>query len=114
LVYELSLGANILIYDFKNMVIERFDPYGNMIDKNEMDDILEAELTWNTGLTYIAPVDYLPSVSFQTISNEENVINQKSGDLDGFCLAWCLWYLETKLKNTNIKSKLLVEKLIKN
>ena len=107
------LHANILIYDFNKMRIERFEPYGNsnLID-NYVDDILEEELTWNTGLQYIKPSQYLPYAGFQTISNENNDNNIKPGDFGGFCLAWCLWYLESKLINPYIDSKILVQKLI--
>ena len=107
------LHANILIYDFKKMIIERFEPYGsiNAID-SMIDTVLEEELTWNTGLYYIKTIDYLPSIGFQSISDENNNLNKKSGDFGGFCLAWCIWYLETKLKNIDLDSKILVNKLI--
>ena len=113
LIYEQALHANILIYDYKNMTIERFEPYGNtVLIENTIDDILEEELTWSTGLKYLRPNDYLPMAGFQTLSDEKNPVTQKAGDFGGFCLAWCLWYLETKLKNPDIESKILVEKLI--
>jgi hypothetical protein len=109
-----GLHAGLLLYDFKNNTVERFDPYGNtsMIDDN-IDEILEEELTWNTGLTYLKPLDYMPTSGFQTISNEENNFNKKMGDFGGFCLAWCLWYLELRLNNPKVKSKILVKKSIK-
>ncbi len=113
LIYDNIMHANILVYDFKNMTVERFEPYGNtnLID-NTLDDILEEELTWNTGLKYLRPNDFLPYAGFQTISDENNLINKKAGDFGGFCLAWCLWYLETKIKNPDVDSKILVNKLI--
>jgi len=113
LIYDKILHANILIYDFKKMTIERFEPYGNtnLID-NTIDDLLEEELTWNTGMKYLRPSDYLPYAGFQTISDETNHINKKAGDFGGFCLAWCLWYLETKIKNPSTDSKILVQKLL--
>jgi hypothetical protein len=107
--------ANILIYDFKKMTVERFEPYGNtniIENDNVLDNILEEELTWNTGLKYLRPCDFLPYAGFQLISDENNWINKKPGDFGGFCLAWCLWYLETKLKNQDIDSNILVTKLI--
>jgi hypothetical protein len=107
------LHANFLIYDFTKMIIERFEPYGNTsFTDNYIDDILEEELTWNTRLQYIRPKDFLPYSGFQTISDESNIYNMKSGDFGGFCLAWCLWYLETKMINPDIDSKILVKKLI--
>jgi hypothetical protein len=74
--------------------------------------ILEEELTWNTNLTYISPKEYLPYAGFQTISDENNIYNFKSNDLQGYCLAWCLWYIEIRLINPDINQKKLVDKLI--
>ena len=111
--YDKVLHANVLIYDFKNLTVERFEPYGNtsLID-NEIDDVLEEELTWSTGLKYLRPKDFLPFAGFQTISDELNLINMKAGDFGGFCLAWCIWYIETRIKNPGIDSKTLVLKII--
>jgi len=36
----------------------------------------------------------------------------KAGDFGGFCLAWCIWYIETRIKNPGIDSKTLVLKII--
>lgn len=109
-----GLHANIVIYDFNRMTIERFDPYGDTVyfDK-QLDEILEEELTWNTGFKYLKPSDYMPVSGFQTISDELNPLNQKSGDFGGFCLAWCTWYLEHRIKNIKVDQKDLVKKLIK-
>jgi hypothetical protein len=98
------------------MSVERFEPDGaRLIDKFEkLDDMLEEELTWDTGLKYIKPNEYLPQNGFQHVSNEKEEGNLKRGDLGGFCLAWCLWYVETRVKNPEISPKLLVEKAIKN
>lgn len=111
--YDNVLHANILIYDFKNLTIERFEPYGNTsLIENEVDDLLEEELTWSTGFKYLRPNDFLPFAGFQTISDETNLINTKAGDFGGFCLAWCLWYTETRIKNPDIDPKTLVIKII--
>ena len=113
LIYDRILHANLLVYDLKNMTVERFEPYGNTMQLDGgIDEVLEEELTWNTGLKYIKPDDYLPVAGFQTVSDENNLINKKSGDFGGFCLAWCLWYLETKMKNPDVSSKILVDKVI--
>lgn len=113
LIYEKMLHANILIYDFKNMTVERFEPYGNssLVDP-DIDDVLEEDLCWNTGLKYIRPKDYLPFAGFQTVSDENYIMNKKNGDYGGFCLAWCLFYLESRLKNPELKPDILVKKLI--
>jgi hypothetical protein len=107
--------ANILLYDFKNLTIERFEPYGNQGIEETVDEILEEELTWNTGFRYLKPQDFLPKPGYQLLSKDFN--NKKAGDFGGFCLAWCIWYIEHRLKNNNIEPKQLniktLEMLIK-
>lgn len=70
------------------MIIERFSPEGghNTVDNKTMDDLLEEELTWNTGFKYIRPYEYIPFIGFQTLSNETNINNIKNGDPRGFVL----------------------------
>ena len=108
--------ANILIFDKDNNSVERFDPYGdwktNNIDK--LDQTLEKlfKKIINKKIKYIKPSDYLIANSFQSISNEDNKFIKRFGDPDGFCLAWCYWYLELRLNNKGIDQK-LVEKAIK-
>ncbi len=109
-----GLHANILIWNFNNLTIERFDPYGNVVNfDTKIDNILEEELTWNTGFTYLKPSDFMPIAGFQTIADELNPLYQKSGDYGGYCLAWCTWYLEHRIKNKNVSPKNLVDKLLK-
>ncbi len=102
--------ANILLYDFKNLTLERFEPYGNDGIINPMDEILEEELTWNTGFKYLKPNDFMPKPGYQLLSNENDLLKLKSGDFGGFCLGWCIWYVEHRLKNSNIDPKTLNKK----
>jgi hypothetical protein len=112
--YEETFHANIIIYDFIHLTVERFDPFGNTVDTDKnLDNILEEELTWNTGLKYLKPSDYMPYAGFQDISDELNPFNQKIGDFGGYCLAWCIWYFEHRIMNKKISSKNLVSKLLK-
>lgn len=104
--------ANILIYDFKKLTIERFEPYGYLQDNN-LDNILNEELTWNTGFKYYSPKKFMNVNGFQNVSDETNNINIKKGDVGGFCLSWCYWYLESKILNENIEPKKLVKLLFK-
>ena len=108
-----GLHASLILYDFKNKIIERFDPYGNTteLDK-EMNKILEKKLTLKTKFKYYAPNKYFPVAGFQTISDENNRLNQKMGDFGGYCLAWCLWYIEHRMKNKDVKPKTLIRKTL--
>lgn len=103
--------ANIILYDFKRLTVERFEPYGNIGSDIEMDEILEEELTWNTGFKYLKPCDYLPSPGFQELANENSMENLKSGDFGGFCLGWCIWYVEHRLRN-KMDPKILTTKTL--
>jgi hypothetical protein len=103
--------ANVLFYDFKNSTVERFEPYGDSGMNEKIDEYLEEELTWNTGLKYLRPKDFLTKPGYQLISNE-GVEQLKSGDFGGFCLGWCIWYIEHRLKNSNLNSKILNQKTI--
>lgn len=105
--------ANILLYDFKNLSIERFEPYGNDDIEMEIDNILDEELTWNTGLKYLKPSDFLSKPGYQLLSNENDMEKQKVGDFGGFCLGWCIWYIEHRIKNDKIDPKILNKNLRK-
>lgn len=109
-----NLHANILFYDFNNKTITRFEPYGNTsVLDNNLDEILEEELTWNTQFTYIKPSDYINGSGLQSLSDENNSVNQKPGDFGGFCLAWCLWFIEMKLTNSDISNHDLILKSLR-
>ena len=109
--------ANIILYDFKNLSIERFEPYGDDGIENEIDDFLEKTLTLNTGMKYLKPSKYLPKPGYQLLSNELDNENQKNGDFGGFCLGWCIWYVEHRIKNNNIDpitlNKKTLEKMLR-
>tara|TARA_Y100000589_G_scaffold330921_1_gene382209 strand:- start:1179 stop:3140 length:1962 start_codon:yes stop_codon:yes gene_type:complete len=108
-----GLHATLVIYDFKRNIIERFDPYGNttLLDK-DIDIVFKKELTYGKNVKYCDTSCYFPVAGFQTISNEENMYNQKMGDFGGYCLAWCLWYIEHRLKNLKANPKMLVRKTL--
>lgn len=107
-----GLHAAMILYDFNRKIIERFEPYGNTqyLDM-DIDKVLEKELHID-GFTYNPPGRYFPVAGFQTLSDENNLLNQKLGDFGGYCLAWSLWYVEHRMNNTNIEPKTLIRKTI--
>ena len=120
---ETALGAhtNILFWDVKKNIIERFEPNGKNpplgFDYNpKLLDIfiLQKIKTFSENITYLKPTDYLPTIGFQVIENLDNERCKKIGDPNGFCTVWCIWYCYQKLLNLEIPSKKLVEQLINN
>jgi ankyrin repeat protein len=111
--------ANILFYDIKKHIIERFEPNGAYSPKDFnfnaqlLDEILENKFkSFDNNIKYIKPIEYLPVIGFQILENISNK-NRRIGDPNGFCAIWCCWWIYQKFKNINIESKILVEKLIK-
>src|SRR5690606_23884156 len=90
--------ANILIYDVLNEYIERFDPYGKvpMVDNESIDRFLKSFFeNFLSNVVYISLAT--DTISFQVFSDENNYLNYVENDPDGFCVAWCIWYIETRI-----------------
>jgi hypothetical protein len=68
---------------------------------------------------YFKPMDYEPINGLQSLSQETEIMNVRKGDISGFCVAWCLWFIEFYIQNSNNKLlsddnfKLLIPKTIK-
>jgi ankyrin repeat protein len=107
--------ANILIYDVKNKYVERFDPYGNVpfYYGKQIDYLLEAFFKeYFSDVKYLSPAQLVDGISFQILSDERNNTNYVENDPSGFCVAWCLWYVEMRIKNPEIQPKSLIKKTI--
>ena len=113
--------ANIVIIDNILETIERFDPYGLMgfNSPDDLDMLLDKEINMiifekkNKTYKYFAPKKFMKVNSFQSISRHDSIENKNIGDIGGFCLAWCFWYLENRLNNMGISQDTLVKKLEK-
>jgi hypothetical protein len=60
----------------------------------------------------IRPTFFLNDNKFQTASNGDN--EKTLGDPQGYCLAWCFWFLELKLKNPDVDEKILTNNALEN
>jgi hypothetical protein len=113
--------ANCIIIDTKKNDIRRFEPYGmdDMGDENELDKFIldNCEKIFDKKFKYYKPSDYIGNIKFQSVSNDGNNNYRKFGDPMGYCLAWCIWYIELKLNNPDIKdveiTKLASENILK-
>jgi ankyrin repeat protein len=119
---ETSFGAhaNILFYDVKKSLIERFEPNGANFPKGFnynptlLDNLLEIKFKkLNNNIKYVKPNEYLPIIGFQILENINDDRCKRIGDPNGFCGVWCIWWIYHKMKNENIESSILAEKLIK-
>lgn len=108
--------ANVLLIDKKTKTARRFEPYGftDIVDGISLDNMLEKIINESIEdkIKYLRPDDYLSSAKFQTISNDTNDTSRKLGDPVGYCLAWCLWYVDLKLKNPDVDENELIQSTI--
>jgi ankyrin repeat protein len=111
---------NILFIDCKNNTIERFEPNGKYepvgleYNHNLLDNLLKTKfLEFNKKFIYKTPMDYLPPIGFQILENYQFKNCNLESDPNGFCVVWCFWWIDQKMKNLDFDSKELVEKLIK-
>jgi hypothetical protein len=105
--------AEIIIIDKKNKSITRFEPYGvdSFEDEYILDKIIKkmVEKITKEKYTYYIPRDYLDSVKFQSVSRDEDETIKKLGDPIGYCLAWCIYFIELRLCNPDIDNNKLVK-----
>ena len=116
---EVGAHANMLFYDKKNKIIERFEPNGKNFPRglnynpDLLDSILENKFkSIDNDIEYRRPKNYLPIIGFQFLETLENRKCRRIGDPNGFCAVWCIWWIEQKIKNIKIESSILAEKLI--
>ena len=116
---EIGAHANMLFYDKKNKIVERFEPNGKNYPRglnynpDLLDSILENKFkSFDNDIKYRRPKNYLPIIGFQFLETLENRKCRRIGDPNGFCAVWCIWWIEQKIKNIKIESSILAEKLI--
>lgn len=110
--------ANILLYDSETNEMERFEPSGgdHPIEYNYNPELLDFHLQnfFNEkfkNLKYFQPNKYEMNIGFQTMEIVD--INKKIGDPNGFCGAWCIWWVDMRIKNTKISREKLFVELVK-
>ena len=122
---ETSAGshANILFWDVKNKIVERFEPNGSnypsglnynpeLLDNLLIDKIKQ----FVSDIEYRPPYNFLPPIGFQILENLETEKCKKIGDPNGFCGVWCVWWVYQRMlnmTNQNLTGKNIAEELIK-
>ena len=105
--------AELIIIDKKAKNITRFEPYGidSFEDEYLLDKLIKkiVEKTTNSNYKYYIPRDYLDSVKYQSITRDNDESIKKLGDPIGYCLAWCIYFLELKLCNPDYDNEKLVK-----
>lgn len=118
--YEFEGHANILIFDFENNIVERFEPYGfiSTFTKEEEEVSKSFNTRFSNLLKKIAPkLNYIDqSILLRKGPQylEENQVKklsllEKSTDPEGFCGAWSLWYADLRISNPNKEPRELIE-----
>lgn len=119
---ETSKGshANILFFDVKNKILERFEPNGSNEPKDlNYNSYILDQLILNkfkkidSNIIYNVPKKYLPVIGFQIIENFNENKCKKIGDPNGFCGIWCIWWVYQKIKYYYVESSKLSLELIK-
>lgn len=100
-----SKHSNVIIIDNINKIVERFEPYGEMIYMNSEDINLMIQEQIAKPLKYKF-IFVQPFPGFQTRSNEFGKYNKNYGDPVGYCLAWSFLYIDIKMSLIKIKSKI--------
>jgi ankyrin repeat protein len=104
-----ALHANIIILNKKEKYVIRFDPHGatNFLKHystgtQELDNALkEYFYIICPECKYVFPNEFNYKFGYQSISDEDNLALRKIGDPDGYCFAWCYWFLDLTINNQN-------------
>ncbi len=94
------IHANMFMFDVEKKIGRRFEPMGvsDIIDGKELDRVLGDLFSEVFGeIKYIEPDQYLQGLNFQLTSADDDPSNKNLGDPYGYCLAWCLWFIDLRL-----------------
>lgn len=97
--------ANILLIDIINKRIIHFEPIGGIDIISILDNTLIEIFKKNDyfkNFKYYKPQDYMPRNGLQRLSLETNNYLKRRGDIDGFCVAWCILFIELYIQNYDL------------
>jgi hypothetical protein len=106
---------NLLLGDTKTDVLERFEPYGSVINEkvhDNFDKAIQSFLkTHDIDLKYKKPKDFIQQKGFQELEEvqiEDQLGSVRRDDYRGYCGMWSIWFVDMRMKNPNISSKELL------
>lgn len=107
--------ANILLFNTEKKECERYDPYGiilkSLFNFNVLDNKLENFIKYiDNDYKYISIQKNYNSVSLQYLETIDN--RRIMGDPEGFCISWCIFYIDLRLKYENIKKEKIIDYII--
>ena len=108
--------SNIILFDFKKQTCERFEPYGFSTDDTRFDTRMRHFLKNSLlpfKMKYLKPLndeDFQETEEHQ-ISDSAFSVEVISSDPGGYCAAWCIWYIEMRLRYSNLTREQLVSKI---
>lgn len=97
--------ANVIIYDKKKNIFERFEPNGCSIEFTDWFEVHEFDNAFSKVAKKLYNAEYHPSliccplVGIQAVQESEKL--RKRYDPGGFCAAFSLWIIGLRLKNPN-------------
>ena len=105
--------ANILLINTEKKEVERYDPYGivlkSLFNFNVLDDKLNNFIKFiNNEYKYIS--NNINSVSLQYLETKDP--KKIIGDPEGFCISWCIFYIDLRLKYQEIKKEKIINYII--
>jgi hypothetical protein len=108
--------ANIILYDRKTKILERFDPYGGSLDKSWNEPLMDNaiyNLFSDNNLEisqFITPIQFCPNIGLQTL--EESQTSYKY-DPKGYCAAWSTLYVDARMTFPDIPPNSLIGSMIR-
>jgi hypothetical protein len=123
--YTFTGHANILIFDFVNNVVERFEPYGYVATFSQ-DEMMVSDgfnlkfksfiKNLGIGLKYHDQNDLLKKgpqhIEEGQLKQPKGKVLEKDSDPEGFCGAWSLWYADLRISNPEKTSFELINKAL--
>lgn len=106
--------ANILLLNKNTNEVERYDPYGTNFAipynyKNLDKELIKYFKDIDETIIYISPEKYLSKIGLQQLDQIEYM---HLGDPDGFCVAWCIWYVDLRITYININRTKIIKYII--